>query len=805
MIILASGVDGRDTLGRRDLAGVPRPDVAGLFRRHWPARELERPGQGRLGNVSSGRSRKRKFGTLSIFLAASLGLIGRAAGPVFPLKAGEAGAVVAKDKPWFEHSLVGMEVGPTGAQFGGAEVDKVFARNFNGREIVRKSLAAHSQYLVIWARDGEFAYYNSKLLPKPGGLGERDVLREAGEEGHRNRLPILAYCQLQYPSRELREHPDWAMRDHDGKPIAGRVCFNSPYTNVVKQLLTEMLAYGIDGFHLDMVDQGFGAPYGCWCEHCRKRFEAEYGRPMPKDVTWDEDWDRMLEFRYQTSDRFEKMLFAHVKSIRPDASVDFNYHGSPPFSWEVGQRPVQHADNADFVTGETGQWAFSALGVGLNAEFYRAATPGRPYQVAMQRGVRMYHDQTTRPLNDMRWELFTLLAHGAFVTMVDKTGYDGWLDPVAYDRIGAAFQEARAKREQFGQGPVYDVGLYFSARTRDWYARDKPAKYFQSFQGAQKACAYEHLTFGVLFDESVTLERLKAFPVVCLPNTAILSDGEIALFRRYVEEGGQLLVTGQSGQYDRMGRPRDEPALAALLGAKVAGRLESTDNWIRLSAAAKGEHSISPAEAKVLLGKIPANWPFLVEGPATVYEPTAARTAGELMKPYRTLLQREGKQKYEWPLSAEAPVGPAVLLNRIGSGRVLTLAGSPDFSVAGERHIIEARKLFRNAVRFLHPNPRVQVSAPANVETVISDDPAGRTLRVHFIAYNSLPQTTPARDRPFVLPGLMEDAPIFEAKIQTRDRIKSAKAWNATTRLETHGNEIQLTIHDVHEVIRLRY
>jgi hypothetical protein len=39
----------------------------------------------------------------------------------------------------------------------------------------------------------------------------------------------------------------------------------------------------------------------------------------------------------------------------------------------------------------------------------------------MQRGVRVYHDQTTRPLHDMRWELLTLLAHGAFVTALSTT------------------------------------------------------------------------------------------------------------------------------------------------------------------------------------------------------------------------------------------------------------------------------------------------------------------------------------------------------------------------------------------------
>ena len=196
-----------------------------------------------------------------------------------------------------------------------------------------------------------------------------------------------------------------------------------------------------------------------------------------------------------------------------EATVDFNYHGNPPFSFEVGQRPVQHAGNADFVTGETGVWGFSALGVGLNAEFYRAATPGLPFQVAIQRGVRMYHDQTTRPLHDMRWETLTLLAHGAFVTMIDKTAFDGSLDPVAYQRIGTVLGEARELRQHFGQTPVFDVGLYFSSRTRDWIGQEEPAKYFQSFQGAHAACAMEHLQFGVILDENVSPESMRKFPV----------------------------------------------------------------------------------------------------------------------------------------------------------------------------------------------------------------------------------------------------------------------------------------------------
>lgn len=40
--------------------------------------------------------------------------------------------------------------------------------------------------------------------------------------------------------------------------------------------------------------------------------------------------------------------------------------------------------------------------------------------------------------------------------------------------------EARANRAHFGHQPVCEVGIYFSARTRDWLGRDKPATYFQS-------------------------------------------------------------------------------------------------------------------------------------------------------------------------------------------------------------------------------------------------------------------------------------------------------------------------------------
>ena len=83
----------------------------------------------------------------------------------------------APTRPWFERSIVGMEVGPTGAQWGHSDpTDKQYCRKWDGREIVKKCVEANSEYLVLWLRDGDYAYYNSKLLPKAPGLGSRDPL-----------------------------------------------------------------------------------------------------------------------------------------------------------------------------------------------------------------------------------------------------------------------------------------------------------------------------------------------------------------------------------------------------------------------------------------------------------------------------------------------------------------------------------------------------------------------------------------------------------------------------------------------------
>lgn len=144
-----------------------------------------------------------------------------------------------RESKWYENTLVGLEVGPTGTERG-PETGKEYAANFNGRDVVRRAVEAKADYLVIWARDGWFAYYNSAVLPKPEGMGKRDILRETTEEAKKHNLPIIAYCVVQYGSRATREHPDFRMVAADGKPFE-RNCFNSGYSGYVEKVIAEIL------------------------------------------------------------------------------------------------------------------------------------------------------------------------------------------------------------------------------------------------------------------------------------------------------------------------------------------------------------------------------------------------------------------------------------------------------------------------------------------------------------------------------------------------------------------------------------
>jgi hypothetical protein len=541
-----------------------------------------------------------------------------------------------------------------------------------------------------------------------------------------------------------------------------------------------MLAYEIAGFHVDMLDFGFGPPWGCWCDHCRKLFREKYQREMPKGVTWDEDWDRMLEFRCESNTAFCRELQDHVHQRRADVSVDFNFHGYPPFTWFVGERPVQHAASGDFVTCEGLPWAFGHNNPSFVSLYLAGARRDGAIQVATSDQVFDYCDYTVRPAAEMVWEVLTYAAHGVQCTMVDKATGDGTFPRLSYERIRPAFTEVRAKRDYFQHRPLAEVALYYSTRSRDWYGRENATNYHQPLWGAHRALVQSHIPMGVVIaeDDNLSLEQLRRYPVVYLVGTAIVSDKEAELLGRYVSNGGCLLATGVTGFFDRMGRLQPRSRLQELFGVQaVKCRFEEKDHWIRLPS------SLAGGSGAFLTRDIPPDWPMFVRAPTVVCKPAEAQGFGEILA-----------------LPGQEPLGPAVFVRSHGRGCVIYVPSAVDAAFVGERRMPEHRNLIANLVRRLNPLPPVTIQAPRRVETVVTRDDDRRRLLVHFLSF-SAPASFSAGGGRYVLPPMMEENESYQAEVRVNRPFSKAWTVGRESKASREGAIVRLQVAGIHEVL----
>jgi hypothetical protein len=660
-----------------------------------------------------------------------------------------------------------------------------------------------AQMVVVFAKcHYGNCYYNTKVGHKHDNLGQRDLLKEWVVEAKHRKLTVLAYYSVNRDIWAGQQHPEWRMKDAQGNAVdedrwppewarMGFLCYNSGYRDLVKKQVLEILDYDIDGFHFDMLWFGHSGKI-CHCqEFCQPRFREKYGIDMPSAPAWDSTWRSFLEFRYASNESFAKEITEVIHNKRPELSIVYNYHGAPPNSWQEGMLPVRHRLISDYGTGEGYPPRFGHRYASLLSCFLAGLQPGKPWQGVTSRYSRALNDHTVRPLADMQWETFTYLSYGGMPLFVDTPADDGGtLDPVAYSRMGAIFKEIHQKLEYFGHKPLCHVGLYFSAKTRDWYGRDNPMRYLRGFIGAHRILVESHIPVSFLFDENLTWERLCQFPVIYLANTAILSPIEKDLFTRYVSEGGSLLTTLDTSRFSQDGNELRNFDLAELLGVRYETKTEFSGNYLSLPAGS-------------FTNNIEPDWDLFVSGPNNVVRAEKAHVTGALKLAFhdRGMHTEVGHAPHNSPWKT---VGPAVFTNRFGKGQAVYLPVSLEDAYMGDFPLPEHRYLLRNIIRQLAPEPKIRVDAPLNIESVITIDEAKRQYIVHLVQFNGVPDAQALSTSTTLIPT-MEEAARYSTTIHTDFVTHHASAASAATSIVKRNNSIELSTNAVHESITISF
>ncbi|MBT4814501.1 MAG: hypothetical protein HON70_02320 [Lentisphaerae bacterium] len=379
-----------------------------------------------------------------------------------------------------------------------------------------------------------------------------------------------------------KRFPQWAMEyiknpAREYPPRVGMCLLSSPYIQHHAEFMKEVVRQGVDAMWFDGVYLG-GAPHplqpGCVCAFCRDQFRRDYGLDLPKQVDWTD-----LTFKKWVRWRNEKLIatathFAdEIRSESPGMSVTFNYN-----MWPFGTK--------DWQTGIP-LWKTSAYGVSQHA--YSGSDNLRWVMLGYK--GRLTHD--LNPDHSDMWRTgdpsFSFAGSAAdeeryernmnlFVLAGPTYGTIPWRSRRHPQVIRKGNDLLADVEAYFSKEQIRHTGVVHSQNTHDFWGHlpgtDNLIDYRDAILGTWLLLTENHMPFEFVFDNQLGRDDLKGYEALVLPNMACVSDPQADTIRDWVNDGGHLVLTGSTGQFDEWGEARQRHAFRDWTAQKstVAGK-----------------------------------------------------------------------------------------------------------------------------------------------------------------------------------------------------------------------------------------
>jgi hypothetical protein len=240
--------------------------------------------------------------------------------------------------------------------------------------------------------------------------------------------------------------------------------------------------------------------------------------------------------------------------------------------------------------------------------------------------------------------------------------------------------------------PSWEALQFWRTQHRGWNV--------EMSEGFTLAMLDERLSLDVCPSTEVTESWLKGQRVIALCGASGLTQETAQMLSRWVERGGGLLATYDTGVFDENGKVRPGGALKDVLGVDIKGealpslpecyfRIQKTHPALgdyRSGATIKGDSRLLPVEAV---------------GEAQVLADC-------------------------WNVGTKESRGPAIIVHQFGKGRTVYISGSLEAHYASSR-VLSHRRILASAVRYLAGNspPPFTLTAPRGVYGVLRRAPQG--------------------------------------------------------------------------------
>ena len=577
--------------------------------------------------------------------------------------------------------------------------------------------------IVFISVTGILAFYPSKVRFHRHGkfLNGRDFFGECVAAAKRRSMRVVARMSPDLNWGDaLDAHPEWAMRNQDGsvqfsdeEPRLFKTCmFTSYMDDYVPAIMREVNSiYDVDCFYTNGWPP-LGSLPECHCEVCSKL------PPSGTPAYWRVFDDRVFEL-WQKYD-------AIAKEKNPNsfffANLGGNVRGGPNLD-RLGKIAAWfQADNQGRTYDDPAVWGCTLQGRVCNAvmdgKFAANVT------AAYSTGTVTWRNASKNPAEAEMW-LNETLAGGMvpyyhFVGSENGFGEDRRWQKIGSDYLGwTAQHDAHFKTRR----SIANIGVVLGQSTQLLYRGPSTTRsrayMHDTVQGIYDALLRGRFAFDFVHEDRLDHEHLSKYRALLLPNIAMLSEQQCNQIRDYVRSGGSLMASCETSLYDENLIPRNDFALADVLGIHKAGDVIGT--------VGNAYYGRIERKHEILEGFNNTNWipgaqnrvPLKpVQNPVLTVIPGFVRYPPELAYP---------------PISQSDE--PAVVLREVGSSRVAYFAGDIErtYWLTGHGDLL---RLLHNTIRWITRNEQmVQVEGEGFIEMIGWETVAG--YAVHLLNYTN--------------------------------------------------------------------
>lgn len=410
----------------------------------------------------------------------------------------------------------------------------------------------------------------------PSGDFDPEYIPKLLKLAHEKDIAVISWFMPLCCKGASEAHPEWRQVFLDNPAQAPvkeadswYLCPNNPEVRkFIKTEIAEVVGpLGFDGIWFDGTVFGSMAtiPFrvGCKCSHCTAKYKTDTGFDIPQKVDLnDENFRRFIRWRYQVMDDYMFELYQAIKAANPKAQVNVGNYYRPGHGWDTGtyMAPQKFPGTVSGENNIIGDRAYETVNVGFNGRLMKAINP--------------YSFELWRPMWDFQigWlpepepvqttvALLLQFAQGG----QSFCGYGGTGSAVTKS-LTPAYSELKRRAKWHGGEPLYYAAIHYSQRARDFAYSGGAPEYDKVASGIHEILAESHVIFDYVLDGQLTLDSLKRFRVVILPESGCINEQEAKALREYVEQGGRLIATGETSLYDGLGNKRPDFLLADLFG-----------------------------------------------------------------------------------------------------------------------------------------------------------------------------------------------------------------------------------------------